>query len=382
MKESLGFLHTSVDRGVDGRMRRLACFENFGGNIMLGGKRVIGGLVVGLATLLTVCAVPTVAVTPALASGPAVGATYVALGDSYSSGEGLGQFQAGTDTSTGTKKNTCHRSESYAYPDLSPTIVLPEVKSRAFWACSGATTIDMSNVPGASNTPKEYGQPEQVATVGSATKYISVTVGGDDLGFSGIGLACTTLEVGNQVIRLSKTSCSNQLKASEGGIPALQTRLTNLYMELLSQAAEGAELVVAGYPRVLPSSFKGVGKFEGQPFCTFDYFKGVGDIGMVEANAKKVATFETNLNTAIQKAVSAASEEFPGRVKYSNIYPTSVPRNCAGTTPNATVTGFELSPGRHGTGPYHLISTATFHPTKVGQKVYAKAIENTFRSFK
>ncbi len=68
--------------------------------------------------------------------------------------------------------------------------------------------------------------------------------------------------------------------------------------------------------------------------------------------------------------------------QYSNIYPTSVPRNCKGTTSNATVTGFELALGT-GSGPkgWAVISTATFHPTKAGQEVYAKAIENTFLSF-
>jgi hypothetical protein len=83
--------------------------------------------------------------------------------------------------------------------DLSPAIVLPQVTNRAFWACSGATTKDMSNVPGTSKTPKQYGQPDQLTTVGSTTKYITVTVGGDDLGFSTVALACVTAELLNDV---------------------------------------------------------------------------------------------------------------------------------------------------------------------------------------
>lgn len=371
----------TVNNGAYGRAMYTLCTRPAAGGFMLGRIRVTGKLVAGLTTLLMLCAVPTVAAVPALASVPTTGATYVALGDSYSSGEGLGPFQAGTGVNSGSKENTCHRSASDAYSDLSPAIVLPNVTNRAFWACSGATTADMSNVPGTNGTPKEYGQPMQIATVGRTTEFITVTVGGDNLGFSQIGESCTTLEIGSKIHALSKTSCSDQLKASENGIPSLQASLTTLYMGLLDSAAEGAELVVAGYPRFLPSSFKGVGKLKGKPFCTFDHVTGIGTIGMLVTNAQNVAAFEVKLNAAIQNAVSAAAKDFPGQIKYSNIYPTSVPRNCKGTTPNATVTGFELSPGGNGTGPGHLVSTATFHPTKVGQKVYAKAIEATFNTF-
>ena len=39
---------------------------------------------------------------------------YVALGDSYTSGEGLDPYQDGSNTNG----NTCHRSKSQAYPEL------------------------------------------------------------------------------------------------------------------------------------------------------------------------------------------------------------------------------------------------------------------------
>lgn len=314
---------------------------------------------------------------PTPGSGPVTGATYVALGDSYSSGEGLGPFQAGTDVSGGLTQNTCHRSASGAYSDLSPAIVLPQVTDRAFWACSGATTKDMSNVPGTNGTPKEYGQPEQLTTVGSTTKYITVTVGGDDLGFGTIVESCVTAEIGSIVV-LPGTACGAQLNASEKKIPSLQANLATLYEALLKRAAPGAELVVAGYPKIFPSSFKGLGTFKGKSFCTLDHLTGVGTVGLLVTNAQQVAAFEVKLNAAIQNAVGVADEKYPGQVKYSNIYPTSVPRNCKGTTPDATVTGFEFALG---TGNHYIVSGASFHPTQAGQKVYAKAIENTFLSF-
>ncbi|MGH9029826.1 MAG: hypothetical protein ACRDV4_09450, partial [Acidimicrobiales bacterium] len=125
----------------------------------------------------------------AYASGPRAGAVYVALGDSYSSGEGLGPYQAGTAVSTGPHRDTCHRSRDDAYSDLSPPVVLPSVKvgTRAFWACSGATVKAVETVPGEHGTPADYGQPEQLSAVTAVTKYVTLTVGGDNVGFGEIG---------------------------------------------------------------------------------------------------------------------------------------------------------------------------------------------------
>ena len=355
------------------------------GRYVLHGRRYAKSrLLLSFAAISAFLAVPLASAVPAEASGPATGAAYVALGDSYSSGEGLGPFQSGTAVGSGAKADTCHRSAHAAYPDLSPAVVLPSVASRVFWACSGATTGDMTHTPGTGGTPAQYGQPEQELTVGAATKYISLTVGGDDLGFTAIVKACATLEFAGKTYRISKTSCSAQLKSSEAGIPALRSRLAALYTALLARSAPGAELAVAGYPRVFPTSYKGLGKLKGQPFCTFDHLSHAGwlaTLGFYVSDAQAVAAFEQELNAAIQASVNAVAKAHPGQIKYSDIYPASVPRDCTGTTPNATVTGLELSPNQTGTGPGHAISTASFHPTTAGQKVYAKAIEATFSAF-
>ena len=229
-----------------------------------------------------------------------------------------------------------------------------------------------------------FGQPIQIDTVGTTTQYITVTIGGNDVGFSDLGEACSTLEVGPKIYQISKTSCSTQIANSTKDLQGLageNGKLAQLYTQLLERSAPGSELVVAGYPGIFPKSFKGLGKLKGKPFCTFDHLRGVATFGMYVTNAQKVSTFEQDLNATIEASVQAVAVAYPGRIKYSNIYPTSVPRNCKGTTANATVTGLELSPGRTGTGPKHLVSTATFHPTKAGQQVYAKAIEKTFQAF-
>lgn len=58
---------------------------------------------------------------------------YVALGDSYSAGEGLAPFQAGTED-VGQGSDRCHRSNQHAYPlllDFAPP------RRKLFRACSG-----------------------------------------------------------------------------------------------------------------------------------------------------------------------------------------------------------------------------------------------------
>ena len=71
--------------------------------------------------------------------GNAPVAEYVALGDSYQSGEGIHDYWVGTDTAD---RNMCHRSVA-AYPEL---LVRDGVVSDrlSFWACSGSLISHLS----------------------------------------------------------------------------------------------------------------------------------------------------------------------------------------------------------------------------------------------
>jgi len=333
-----------------------------------------------VAGVSTAVIVGTAGVPRAAASVSSSGATYVALGDSYASGEGLGPFQSGTDVNSGAHKNTCHRSVHDAYADLSPPIVLPGVRSRALWACSGATVADMQNVPGRNGTPAQYGQPAQTATVGGATDYVTLTVGGDDLGFAKIASACAAAEIFGHIVHFSSSSCGSIVTQEKAKIPALVVALEQLYRTVLARSAPSSELVVAGYPRIFPTSFAGLGDVHGQPWCSFDHLFAIGTIGMPVPDAKAVAAFESALNGAARSAVSAVGALDPGRIRFADIYPTSVPRTCRGYTRHATVAGFELSPAGNGIGSgwKRFVSSATFHPTTDGQQVYARAIQQQF----
>ena len=104
----------------------------------------------------------------ALASGGAAASAassvhYVALGDSYSSGVGAGDYSDGS----------CDQS-SNAYPVLWADANAPA--SFANETCSGATTSSVLS--------------SQLSPLSSSTTLVSITVGGNDVGFSSVMETC------------------------------------------------------------------------------------------------------------------------------------------------------------------------------------------------
>jgi lysophospholipase L1-like esterase len=160
----------------------------------------------------------TLAVGTLFMAAPANAATvnYVALGDSYSAGVGAGNY----DSSSG----SCSRSYS-AYPALWANA--NAVSSFKFVACSGARTGDVLN--------------SQLSALSSSTSEISITIGGNDAGFSSTMQTCV----------LSGTSAClsavNTAKAYATG--TLPGQLANLYAAIHSKSPN-AHVVVLDYPHL------------------------------------------------------------------------------------------------------------------------------------
>ena len=151
-------------------------------------------------------------------SGPAATSTsYVALGDSYSSGVGTGSY---------TLNSTCKRGV-YAYPYLYTQ--RHAGTSLTFVACSGAKTSDALAT--------------QIQAVTKSTTLVTVTVGGNDIGFANLIYQCT---LGDCSAALD--SARANLEATVGGA------LDQVYGAVKSRAADGAQIVVLGYPRVFSGS--------------------------------------------------------------------------------------------------------------------------------
>jgi len=149
-------------------------------------------------------------------AGSALADNYVALGDSYSSGTGTNSY---------TLSSSCLRSV-YAYPYLVAS-QRPNT-SLNFVACSGATTTDVMN--------------NQISAVNSSTNIVTITIGGNDAGFSNVVISCTTLGCGSAI-----TNAQNYIRNTLPG------RLNTVYSAIKSRAPS-ARVIVLGYPRLFSSS--------------------------------------------------------------------------------------------------------------------------------
>lgn len=149
------------------------------------------------------------------ASASAAGANYAALGDSYSSGTGAGSYDLDSN---------CQRS-SNAYPAKWAASHAPA--SFKFAACSGATTADVLN--------------SQLGGLNSSTSLVSITIGGNDAGFSSVMQTCV---IG------SDSDCVNAVNnAKNFADTQLPGRLNNLYSTMRSKAPS-AKFVVLDYPHL------------------------------------------------------------------------------------------------------------------------------------
>jgi lysophospholipase L1-like esterase len=160
---------------------------------------------------------------PALAAGlaavligagmPAYAAAvnYVALGDSYSSGVGAGG-------ATG----SCAQSP-HAYPAL--WAAANPGASFTFAACSGARTSDVIS--------------NQLASLSSSTTLVSITIGGNDVGFSSIMQTC---------VLDSTSACENAVAAAEKIARTKLPRELNTTLAGIRAHAPNAKIIVLDYP--------------------------------------------------------------------------------------------------------------------------------------
>lgn len=152
---------------------------------------------------------------------PASAATaieYAALGDSYSSGVGTGDYYSNS--------GSCDRSpESYA----ALWEAAHSVSNFDFAACSGAKTTDVLN--------------SQLGGLSASTNLITMNIGGNDAGFSSVMTTCVEDTI------FGDSGCLNAVNNAEtfvrNSLPGL---LDTLYAKIKSDAPN-ARVIIVGYPR-------------------------------------------------------------------------------------------------------------------------------------
>jgi lysophospholipase L1-like esterase len=150
---------------------------------------------------------------PAQASAQPV-VHYVALGDSYSSGVGAGSYIGSS--------GSCDRSTN-AYPALWDTANQPA--SYVSEACSGATTATVLS--------------SQLSALSTATTLVSITVGGNDVGFSSVMETC---------VLGSTSSCVSAVNHAEALTASQLPGELDSVLSAISADAPNARVVVLDYP--------------------------------------------------------------------------------------------------------------------------------------
>ena len=217
---------------------------------------------------------------------------YVALGDSYSAGVGAGG-----------NSGSCAQSPN-AYPAL--WAKANAVASFTFAACSGATTSDVIS--------------SQLSSLSRSTTLVSVTIGGNDAGFSSVMETC---------VLKSTSSCESAVSTGEQFVKdTLPGRLDTMLADI-SADAPNAKVVVLDYPDFYDLSAW---------FC----------LGLSGADHQALDAGVNDLDTALQTAAEVNGDTFADvRTGFS---------------------GHELCDGAGWLNSVTLPIGNSYHPTATGQK--------------
>src|ERR1700728_5475494 len=148
------------------------------------------------------------------AASAAAAPQYVALGDSYSSGVGTRVFYE--------ESGECDRS-----PDAyGPKIAAAKGYTLSFQACSGAKTPEVNE--------------KQLGTLSSTTSLVTITIGGNDAGFSEVMLNCA----------LYYFTCGSAISEANSFIKEKLPALLEATYKKIREKASTAKVVVIGYPKL------------------------------------------------------------------------------------------------------------------------------------
>lgn len=170
---------------------------------------------------------------------------YVALGDSYTSGPQIAP--------QGGEPAGCLRSENNYAAKAYQQLVANGVALERFWdmSCSGAQTEDMYAGQSTSNGTNVA----QLLALGSATRVVTIGIGGNDIGFSDILQSCL------KPIPALQKDCKPDYVVD--GVDELRNRIDALaadidqLLDAVDARAPQAEVFLVGYPTILPNTGSG-----------------------------------------------------------------------------------------------------------------------------
>ncbi|MFJ4152939.1 SGNH/GDSL hydrolase family protein [Streptomyces galbus] len=283
-------------------------------------RRTAAAVTVAGAALLSMGAPSATA--PARAATAADGPNYVALGDSYASGAGLAGV---TDTE-------CDRTTGGYAALVSRTSA---GKNRAFKnvTCTGATTASLWNGQGS--------KPAQLNALTPNTKLVTLTLGGNDVGFTSVVATCVLVASSDP----AGSPCKKYFTA--GGKDVLGERINTMEGRVrdaltdIRRRSPDAKVIVVGYPALFPDS--GIG-CSSVPFAK-------GDFAFLRDTTKK-------LNRALQRRATAGDRA----VRFADTYSLTVGHDMCQPRDQRWIES--LSPEK---------DTMAAHPNSMGQFMMSSA---------
>jgi lysophospholipase L1-like esterase len=285
---------------------------------------------------------------------------YLALGDSYISGEGAYSYREGTDTA----RNECHQS-TLSYPYL----LASHFESFASVACSGATmqhviknNDDRSDqLVGdiASDTEINFGleshlpgaAPQQAFVIHDNPEAITISIGGNDIGFGEIMNKCLApIKSKEQVV--TAATCYDTYEDRAERVDKINGKfhdLRELYKTLKDDKGAGRRVYVIGYPQIA---------------------KVGGDCDLnVQMNATEIQ-FSHDLIAYLDSVIKQAADE-AGVFYVDTQEALDGHKLCEASPGQAAVNGATISNNSYGSG-YNF--KASFHPNQQGHQMLASTI--------
>jgi GDSL-like Lipase/Acylhydrolase family len=273
---------------------------------------------------------------------------YVAIGDSYSAGEGLDPFDRDTrDVEDGGDR--CHRSEEFAYPLL---LVFDQETTKQFRACSGAEVENVFDVvQDHSDVENRQGLQIDPTIPGEDVRLVTLTIGGNDLDFAKVLTFC--FSNGPDCSQLPYKDYPSLEEWIDATLKLLKVDLTELYGRVRS-AFPNARILVLGYPALFPLKAPPIYRARSL-LCTTLFERWTAP----ERDA--IRSWGFNLNRVILEATQAAGAD----IEYVDIAP-----HFAGHEPCSTGGEWVRFVGLFN----DAVRDGSFHPLADGQRMLARIV--------
>ena len=246
---------------------------------------------------------------------------YVALGDSYSSGEGCGDYEIDFDgdgksdspgEDTDNNGNQCHRSV-HAYPRVSRD--LPSLVSQGFFACSGAVTNNVLPEVAGGEGMEDNAAPDDVPQLDREpfpeASLVTITIGGNDSKFADVLRKCRKEDDCRSHVPIEWGATGTLEQIMHSIILFQGDKIAKTIRHIRQEVGQDTRVLVLGYPNPFPCADTDDNcPVAGNPSCAelTDPW-GIGK-SWSEEEQKWLRTLEPTLNATVRYAANSEGAEF------------------------------------------------------------------------